>query len=71
MTLDEARAANPDLCFNVYAMEPRGPVILELITPDGQIYIYKQPTETAALAEAFPFVAPVLLPAEPAVDFFS
>lgn len=53
-TLDDARAANPDLGFAAYAYEPGGDVVLEIHTPDGQVFTFSAPTETAVLALAFP-----------------
>lgn len=53
-SLDEARAANPDLGFAIYAMTPGGPVTLEVFDPDGQVYRFDGETETAVLADAFP-----------------
>jgi hypothetical protein len=52
-SLDEARAANPELSMTVYAY--RGELVtLEIITPDEQTYQFKGPTEAAVLAAAFP-----------------
>ena len=53
MTFDELRAANPALVFNVYAMEPGGPVVLEVIE-DGVAYTFAAPTLVEAIATAFP-----------------
>lgn len=52
-SLDEARAANPELSMTVYAYAGE-PVTLEIITPDAQTYQFKGPTEAAVLAQAFP-----------------
>lgn len=52
-SLDEARAANPELSMTVYAYAGE-PVTLEIITPDAQTYQFKGPTEAAVLAAAFP-----------------
>lgn len=55
---DEIRAANPELGFGLYALTPGGPVTLEVYTPDGQVFPFVGPTETAVLALAFPPDAP-------------
>lgn len=54
MTLDELRAANPELAFAVYALEPGGPVTFEVHTPDGSFYTFLGESEAAAIAKAFP-----------------
>lgn len=54
MTFDELRAANPDLVANLYAMEPGGPVTLELITPEGQSFTFQAQTAEEAIEMAFP-----------------
>lgn len=64
MTLDELRAANPELAFAVYALEPGGPVTFEVHTPDGSFYTFLGESEAAAIAEAFPDI--VREPAQPA-----
>lgn len=52
--LDELRQAQPELGFAVYAYEPGGPVTLEAITPDGDIFSWRGDTVADAIAEAFP-----------------
>lgn len=53
-SLDEARAAQPALGFALYALEPGGPVTLEIVTPDGEIYRFDYATEADVFAAAFP-----------------
>jgi hypothetical protein len=53
-SLDAARAANPDLAMALYALTPGGPITLEIITPDEQIFTWTGASEAAVLAEAFP-----------------
>ena len=64
MTFDDLRTANPALVFNVYAMEPGGPVTLEVIE-DGVAYTFDAATLAAAIALAFPPA-----PAEPEINAF-
>lgn len=52
-SLDEARAANPELSMTVYAYSGQ-PVTLEIITPDEQTYQFHGPSEAFVLAAAFP-----------------
>lgn len=66
MTFDELRAAYPALGFAVYAYEPGGGVVLEVI--DGQsVFTFRGLTLAAAVAAAFP-KAPE--PEPPAQDLF-
>ena len=51
---DEIRAANPELGFGLYAMEPGGAVTLEVYTPDGQVFSFAGPTQDSVLDQAFP-----------------
>lgn len=67
MTLDELRAAHPELGFAVYAMTPGGAVTFEAYTPDGQVFSWAGPTEQAAIEKGFP---PAPLAVEPEVDIF-
>ncbi len=66
-SLDEARTLNPELAFVVYALEPLGPVTLEIITPNGDVFSFVGPTEADALAKAFP---PEPEPTEPTASIF-
>lgn len=61
MTLDDLRAAHPDLGFGVYALEPGGRVTLE-IHFDGDFRTWTGPTEADVLAQAFPPAAPESAP---------
>lgn len=61
MTFDEARERHPGLGFCVYAMEPGGPVVLEIHTPDG-LFNVPGPTLAAAIELALPEPRP---PPEP------
>ncbi len=54
MTLDEARRLYHHLGYAVYALEPGGPVTLELHAPNGQLFEFRAKTLDAALAKAFP-----------------
>lgn len=51
---DAMRAASPDLGFSLYAMEPGGIVTLEIITPDGGVFTFKDVSARAAIDQAFP-----------------
>lgn len=51
---DAIRAANPELAISLYALEPGGPVTLEVIAPDGFSSTWAAPTAQQALAMAFP-----------------
>lgn len=53
MTLDDLRAAHPDLGFALYAYDPRGPVTLEVHAAEG-VFKFIGATEAAAIAAAFP-----------------
>lgn len=68
-TLDEARAAQPAFAMALYALEPGGPVTLEIITPDGQPFTFEGPTEAAVLSRAFPPAAAAAPP--PEADIFA
>lgn len=68
MTFDEIRASMPEIAISAYAMEPGGPVTLEIITPTGDIFTFHQPTLAMALAVAFP-PEPMAAP-EPAASIF-
>ncbi len=68
---DEIRAQNPDLVVNLYGMTPGGPVVLELIAPDGFTATYRGETAEAAIAQAFPQpAADAPAPAEPTPSIF-
>lgn len=60
-TLDEFRAAHPDLGFAVYAYTPGGPVTLEIHQPGGAILTVTRDSEAEAIAAAFP---------APSIDLF-
>lgn len=60
MTFDEARAAHPQLGFALYALEPGGPVTLEILTPEGDLFSFPAETAEDALAGAFPAPPPAL-----------
>jgi len=53
MTLDDLRAAHPDLGFALYAMEPGAPVTLEVYSGDD-VFSFVGPTAQAAIDAAFP-----------------
>ena len=53
-SIDDVRAAHPDVGVAIYAMTPGGPVTLELHTPDGQFFTFKGETSADAFALAFP-----------------
>ena len=68
---DELRRDNPMLRFNLYAMEPYGPVTLEIITPDDLTFSFTAMTAAGALEKAFPTVPTATeLPATP-IDIFT
>lgn len=56
---DQLRAENPDCGFALYALEPRGPVTLEVIPPeaDAQVYQFVGATADEAMNKAFPPLA--------------
>jgi hypothetical protein len=58
-TLDELRAAFPYLGFGLYALDPDGPVTLE-IHVDGEVYDFTAGSEAAAIALAFPATVPAI-----------
>jgi len=71
--LDQLREKHPDLAIGVYALDPGGPVTLEIITPDQEVFSWRAGTLAAAIARAFPEPpAPDPAPeqAQPAVDVF-
>ncbi len=63
MTFDDIRTNHPDLAVSAYALEPGGPVTLEVLTPDGVAYTFTRPTLLEAIELAFP--APERPSAEP------
>lgn len=63
-SLDDLRAARPDLALALYAMEPGGAVTLE-IYDSGQVYAFKGETEADAILAAFPPEAPTEEPQLP------
>lgn len=56
---DQLRAENPDCGFALYALEPRGPVTLEVIPPeaDARVYQFVGATADEAMNQAFPPLA--------------
>lgn len=52
-SLDDLRRLRPDLALALYALEPGGPVTLEIIH-DGQVYSFSGTTEAEAILTAFP-----------------
>lgn len=58
MTFDDARTAHPGFGFALYAIEAGGPVTMEIIALDGQIFTFTGPTEQAVLDLAFPPAPP-------------
>lgn len=52
-SLDDLRTARPDLAFALYAMDPGGPVTLE-VHHEGKVYTFKGATEADAIVAAFP-----------------
>lgn len=54
MTIDDLRAAHPELGFALYAMEPGKPVTFEVYTPDGQVYSFTGASAEGAMGQAFP-----------------
>lgn len=65
--LDEIRARFPQFGLAVYALEPGGPVTLEIQTPDGESFAFEGPTVAAVLERAFPAPAAEEAPATAAV----
>lgn len=61
--LDAIRAAHPEIGLALYAIEPGGPVTLEVHTPDGEVYSFRALTTQAAIDQAFPPAAPEPAPA--------
>lgn len=53
MTFDDIRALYPGLGLALYALEPGGPVVLELILADETVQ-FTGPTAQAAIDLAFP-----------------
>jgi hypothetical protein len=56
--LDTLRTENPELGFAIYAMEPGGPVTLEVHTPDGQVFTFTGRTAGVVMGRAFPPLPP-------------
>jgi hypothetical protein len=65
VTLDELRAANPELGMALYALEPGGPVTFEIYAPDGKVFSWRDATAALAIAQAFPPEQPEPLEPEP------
>jgi hypothetical protein len=58
VTLDDARKAYPRLGLALYALEPGGPVTLEVHDgATGGLFTFTRKTEAAALEQAFPEIA--------------
>ncbi len=55
---DRARKMYPELILNAYAFDPRGPVTLEVMYPNGKSFPFRRPTLEAALAAAFGDLSP-------------
>lgn len=53
MTLDDVRARFPHLGLALYAYKPGGPVTLECIGPDGDIFKFSGATEHDAIMAGF------------------
>lgn len=53
-TLDAVREAYPDLGMALYALDPRGPVTLEILTDTGDLFTFHGSTEAEVLGRAFP-----------------
>jgi hypothetical protein len=53
-SLDDLRATYPHLGFGIYAIEPGGPVTIEVYAADGQVFPFTGPTLRACLNRAFP-----------------
>lgn len=53
-SIDAIRAAYPHLGVALYAYEPKGPVTLELLAPDGQTFPFAAPTAHEAAVKACP-----------------
>jgi len=53
MTLDEIRATYPHLGLALYALEPGGPVVLEVHAP-GFLQTWRGQTVQAVVDQAFP-----------------
>lgn len=62
-SLDDLRALRPDLSLALFAMEPGGPVTLE-IYHGGDVYPFKGATVADAILAAFP-PAPEAAPTPP------
>lgn len=56
-SLDDIRAAFPQLGLAVYAFDPGGPVTLEVHAADGQVFPFEGATFAAVAARAFPSLA--------------
>ncbi|QIG74354.1 hypothetical protein EVC08_042 [Rhizobium phage RHph_N65] len=72
-SLDDARAANPDIGFALYAYQPGEALTLEIHTPDGQVFSWTGASEADVLSQAFPpdiDEADAIGPAEPTHSIF-
>ena len=51
---DQVRTQHPELAVSLYALTPGSSVTLEVITPDGQTFVWSAATAAAVLDRAFP-----------------
>lgn len=68
--LDELRAKQPDLGFALYAIEPHGLVTLEVFTPDGEMFSFKDVSAEGAMNQAFPPVPEPVSATAVALDLY-
>jgi hypothetical protein len=53
-SLDDLRRQEPDVGAAIYALEPGGPVTLEVLMPDGQMFSWVAATVAEVFSQAFP-----------------
>jgi hypothetical protein len=69
LTLDAVRERFPAFALALYALEPGGPITLEILAPDGESFTFTGPTEAAVLERAFPDMTPAAAePDSPAAE---